>query len=319
VSGSRPWVSDVSKEVREATNGEGHVVCSKVNEKYDFNFDLGGQELLGHVPSWESVHLAQGLQVGQGYWSQERKLYKLQFELARALVGSSCDMVELWHRRMAHLHHGALSVLKQIVTGLPNFNTKHHDMCKGCALGKYSKIAFPGNDSKSRGILDLIHSDVCGPMSSVSLTGYEYYVTFIEDDSRKWIYFMKTNDEVLSRFQEFKALVENQTRRKIKTLRYDNGGEYTSKAFKDFCAGAGIKRELTVPYNLQRNKVAERKNRAIVGVAKAILFDQDVPMFLWAKACNTAVYIQNKSPHMVLGRKTPEEVFTEKKLEVGHF
>jgi hypothetical protein len=159
-------------------------------------------------------------------------------------------MAELWHRRMAHVHHGALNVLKEIVIGLPDFNTKHHEVCKGCVLGKYTKTTFPGSDNRSRGILDLIHPDECGPMSSVSLSGYEYYVTFFDDNSRKtWIYFMKTKDEVFSRFQEYKALVENQTRRKIKTLRSDNGGEYISKAFKDLCVGVGIKRELNVPYN----------------------------------------------------------------------
>jgi transposase InsO family protein len=235
-------------------------------------------------------------------------------------VSSACDLAELWHRRMAHLHHGALKVLKEIVTGLPDFSTEHHEVCKGCAMGKYTKTTFPSSDSRTGGILDLIHSDVCGPMSSPSLSGYEYYVTFIDDHSRKtWIYFMRTKNEVLSRFQEFKALVENQTGRKIKTLRSDNGGEYTSKAFKDFCAGVGIKRELTVPYNPQQNGVAERKNRAIVGAAKAMLYDQDLPRFLWAEACNTTVYIQNKSPHKALGRKTPEEVFTGRRPEIGHF
>ena len=62
---------------------------------------------------------------------------------------------------------------------------------------------------------------------------------------------MKTKDEVFSRFQEFKALVENQTGKKIRVLRSDNGGEYTSKEFMDFYAGEGIRRELTVPYNPQ--------------------------------------------------------------------
>jgi transposase InsO family protein len=157
-------------------------------------------------------------------------------------------------------------------------------------------------------------------MSSVSLSRYESYVTFIDDHSRKtWIYFMKTKDEVFSWFQEFKALVENQTCRKIKTLRSDNGGEYTSKAFKDSCASVGIKRELIVSYYPQQNRVVERKNRAIVGVAKAMLYDQDLPRLLWEEACNTAVYIQNRSPHKVLGRKTLEEVFTGRKLEIGHF
>jgi hypothetical protein len=130
---------------------------------------------------------------------------------------------------------------------------------------------------------------------------------------------MRTKNEVLSRFQELKALVDNQTGRKISTLRSNNGGEYTSKAFKGFCAGVGIKRKLTVPYNPQQNEVAERKNEAIVRDAKAMLYDQDLPRFLWAEACNTIVYIQNRSPHKALGRKTPKEIFTGRRPKIGHF
>jgi hypothetical protein len=111
---------------------------------------------------------------------------------------------------MAHLHHGALKVLREIVIGLPQFDIEHHEVCRGCTLGKYTKTVFPSSDSRSVGVLDLIHTDVCGPMSLVSLGFCEYYVTFIDDHSRKtWIYFMKTKSEVFKRFQEFKALVEN--------------------------------------------------------------------------------------------------------------
>jgi hypothetical protein len=91
-------------------------------------------------------------------------------------------------------------------------------------MGKYTKPVFPHSDSRSKGILDLIHLDVYGPMSAVSIGGFNYYVSFIDDSSRKtWIYFMKTKDEVFIRFQEFKALVEKQTGKKIKVLRSDNG------------------------------------------------------------------------------------------------
>jgi transposase InsO family protein len=215
---------------------------------------------------------------------------------------------------MAHLHHGALRVLREIATGVPDFSTEQQELCKGCALGKYTKIAFPNNDSRAAGILDLIHSDVCGPMSSTSLIGCLYYVIFIDDFSRKfWIFFIKTKGQVFSRFQEFKALAENQTRKKIRVLRTDNGGEYTSKDFIDFCAGEGIRRELTVPYNPQQNGVAERNNRAIVGAVRDMLHDKGLPLFLWAEACYPVVYLQNKSPHRAVGSTNPEENFFGKK------
>ena len=83
--------------------------------------------------------------------------------------------------------------------------TKHEGVCKGCAKGKNTKNKFPS--SKEKGILEIIHSDVCGLMSSSSLSGYAYYVSFIDDFSRKtWIYFMKNKDEVFSKFKEFKIL-----------------------------------------------------------------------------------------------------------------
>ena len=111
-------------------------------------------------------------------------------------------------------------------------------------------------------------------MSHVSLIGYEYYVLFIYDHSRKpWIYFLKTKSEVFKRFQEFRALVETQTGRKIKSLKSDNGEEYTLGEFVNYCAEAGIRREFTVPYNPQQNGVAQRKNRSIGGAAKAMLHD----------------------------------------------
>ena len=90
-------------------------------------------------------------------------------------------------------------------------------------------------------------------MSVATLSGFSYFVTFIDDYSWKtWIYFLKTkeSDEVLDRFKELKALVENQIGRRIRVLRSNNGGEYTSGGFIDFCGEAGIKREFTVSYNL---------------------------------------------------------------------
>ena len=151
-------------------------------------------------------------------------------------------------------------------------------------------------------------------MSSNSLSGYAYYVSFIDDFSRKaWIYFMKNKDEVFSKFKEFKALIENHIENKIKIFRSDNGREFTSNEFKRLCKDSRIKRELTTPYNPQQNGVAEWKNRTIMEAARAMLHDQDLPMHLWAEAMRTTVYVQNRTPHRVLENKTPEEVFSSKK------
>jgi hypothetical protein len=130
---------------------------------------------------------------------------------------------------------------------------------------------------------------------------------------------MKTKGQVFSRFQEFKSLVENQTGKKIRVMRSDNGGEYTSKEFIDFCVGKGIGRELTILYNPQQNGVAEMKKKAIVGATRAMLHDHRLPLFLWAEACCTIFYLQNRSPHRVVGSMTPEEDFSGKKPKVGHF
>ena len=156
-------------------------------------------------------------------------------------------------------------------------------------------------------------------MSSPSLSGCLYYVLFIDYHSRKsWIYFLKAKTETFDRFKEFKALIENQTGRHIRILRSDNEGEYESNELDDFCREAGIKKELTVSYNPQQIGVAERKNKTICEATKAMLTDLDLPLSLWAEAACTAVYIQNKSPHAILGEKTLEEVFTSKKPTVDH-
>ena len=115
--------------------------------------------------------------------------------------------------------------------------------------------------------MELVHSDVCGLMSSTSLRRYVYCVSFIDDyHCKTWVYFLNSKDEILGKFKEFKALVENLFKRKIKILRSDNGGEYTSKWFLRFCRDVEIKRELTTPYNPQQNGVAERKNKTMEAI-----------------------------------------------------
>jgi transposase InsO family protein len=179
-----------------------------------------------------------------------------------------------------------------MVEGIPELKSTHEGICKGCALGKNIKKPFPSNNNRSKETLDLINSDVCSPMPVRSLGGSLYYVTFIDDYSRKtWLHLLKSKDEVFNKFQEFKAEIENLTNKKINTLRIDNGGEYTSKEFVALFKSAGIRRELTIPHNPQQNGVAKRKNRSIEEIVKALLNDQYLSMFLWGEAAMMTICV----------------------------
>ena len=131
-----------------------------------------------------------------------------------------------------------------------------------------------------------------------SLRGFLYYILFIDDFSRKtWIYFLKCKEskEILKRSKQFKTLTENLSRHESKTLRTDNGGEYTSYLFKDFCKEAGIKVYI-VPYNPQQNRVAKRKNKTTIEAARAMILDQNLEYYFWAKAsCTICLYSKQKS------------------------
>jgi len=98
---------------------------------------------------------------------------------------------------MGHLHHGALRMLRETVTGVPTLSSEHDDLCRRCILGKYAKATFSRSNNRVECVLGLIHLDIFGPMSTRALSGGKYFVTFIDDHSRKtWIYFLKTKDEV---------------------------------------------------------------------------------------------------------------------------
>jgi hypothetical protein len=136
--------------------------------------------------------------------TEESGLYKLKGHSDATLIHSTEIPCELWHRRLAHINYKALPYVSKAIIGLPYFKVDHEGVCKGCAQGKNIKNPFPKSDSKAEGILELIHSDVCGPMPSTTLSGYVYYVSCIDDYSRKtWIYFLKSKDEVFGKFKEF--------------------------------------------------------------------------------------------------------------------
>jgi len=115
--------------------------------------------------------------------------------------------------------------------------------------------------------LQLIHADICGPITPTSNSKKRYLLTFIDDFSRKtWIYFLTEKSEALSIFKNFKVYVEKEVGSSIKGLRTDRGGEFTSQDFTTLCSNNGIRRQLTTAYTPQQNAIAERKNQTIMNM-----------------------------------------------------
>ena len=227
-----------------------------------------------------------------------------------------------WHKRFGHLGVQNLQKLakENLVDGYDYDKSKDIDFCESCMEGKHHRSKFPVNESgRAKEPLDLVHSDVCGKMSTKSLSGTEYFLTFIDDYTHYvWVYVLKHKDEVFSKFLEWKALVEKSSGKKVKVFRTDNGGEYTSTKFENYLKKEGITHQLTVPKTPEQNGVAERMNRTLVESVRSMLADAKLPHKFWAETLSTAVYLRNRSPTVAVKGKTPFEAWTGRKPNVKH-
>ena len=212
----------------------------------------------------------------------------------------------LWHARVGHPHVKALNLM---VPGVV-FENKN---CEACILGKHCRTVFQKSTTVYENCFDLVHSDVW-TAPCLSRDSYKYFVTFIDEKSKyTWLTLIQTKDRVLDAFRNFQTYVTNHYHAKIKILRSDNGGEYTSNAFKQHLSQYGILHQTSCPYTPQQNGVAERKNRHLMEVARSLMFQSNVPKRFWSDAVATACYLINRTPTKILNEKAPFEVLNKYK------
>ena len=231
--------------------------------------------------------------------------------------------IKVWHQRYGHLNVSSLRKLAndQLVKGLSSSDVSDEmELCESCAQGKLHRSPFPttgGNRAKA--LLELVHSDVCGKINAKSLSGAEYFLTFIDDKTRfVWVYILKHKSQVFQYFKEWKAMAERETGRVLKTLRSDNGGEYTSSEFQLYLKKEGITHEFTVPRSPEQNGVAERLNRTLLEAVRSMLVGAQLSQSFWAEALTTAVYLRNRSLTKSVNGSTPYEAWSGRKPAVNH-
>jgi transposase InsO family protein len=264
-------------------------------------------------------------------WNQQWRLVaKVKRSAARlyllrlAAVKPECLVVRRgeeawrWHERYGHLHFDALRMLtrKQMVRGLPDIE-QVEKLCDCCMATKQRRTPFP-TAAKYRAAdqLELVHGDLCGPISPPTPGGRRHFLLLVDDASRyMWVTLLSSKDEAPAAIKRWKALVEAESGKVPQVLRTDNGGEFTSVEFGEWCAERGV---LATPYSPQQNSVVERRNQTVVAMARSLLKGRSVPAEFWGEAVVTAVYLLNRAPTKSLAGRTPYEAWHGKKPTVEH-
>ncbi|KAH9793297.1 hypothetical protein KPL71_004477 [Citrus sinensis] len=228
------------------------------------------------------------------------------------VVEAHNDTTKLWHVRLGHAGEKSLQTLMRHGL-LKGTKTCKLNFCEHFVVGKKIKVKFGTANHDTREILEYVHIDVWGPTKTASIGGSHYFITFVDDFSRRvWVYTMRVKDEVLDIFVKWKKLVETQTGRKIKVLRSNNGGEYTSDPFLQVCQNEGIKRHFTVRHTPQQNGVAKRMNRTLLEKVRCMLSNAGLDKKFWAKTVSYASHLVNRLPSVAIGGKTPMEMWSGK-------
>ena len=164
------------------------------------------------------------------------------------------------------------------VRGLPNLVISNNP-CSICLNGKQTRSSvFKQRTTYSKKLLELIHTDVAGPFRTPSLGGSYYFLTFTNDYSRKtWVYFLRSKGECFNKFHFFHQMVEKTSGHRILKLRSDNGREFVSLVFQNYCSTHGIQRQFSQPYTPQHNGLAERKNKTLLNIVRCFLLDSLLP------------------------------------------
>ena len=254
----------------------------------------------------------------------------------------SCGIVRndlfLWHRRMGHVGKTNLEALLKnnyVSVSEVQETDNRNIFCDSCVEGKLSRKPFSKNPvERSKNILELVHTDLCGPIQPKTYDGNTYFVSFTDDYSRfSVIFLLKNKSDVFHMFKIFEAEATNKFGtgiRKLKIdnssenipgvqkLRSDNGTEFKNMEFRNFCEGKGIVQEFTPVHTPECNGVAERLNRTLLEKCRSMLADCGQEKSFWGESLMAATYLKNRTPSRTIGMKLPIEMWSGNQAKLGH-
>jgi hypothetical protein len=233
---------------------------------------------------------------------------------------------KLWHCRLGHISRGRMErLIKEEILALLDFSDLDH--CIECIKGKYVKHIKMTGATCSSGVIEIIHTDICGPFNVKFVDGFNSFITFTDDFSRYgYIYLIHERSEALDKFKVFKSEVENQYNNKINVVCSDRGGKYYGRhtlygqipgPFAKFLEENDIVAQYSLPYEPQQNGVTERRSCTLMEMVCSMLSNSTLPLDLWIEALKTAAHIINCVPSKLV-HKTPYELWTGRKPSINY-
>jgi hypothetical protein len=192
--------------------------------------------------------------------------------------------------------------------------------CESCIQAKLTRAPLPKMVSRrEREPGELTHTDIWGLACILSIHGYRYYISFMDDATRQVIlYYMKTKDEASEKVKHYLTYIERQEQKCPKAVRADNGGEYVNKDLIGWCHSKGIELQTTTPHTPEQNGVAERWNRTVVELGCAMIIARKLPSELWPEAMSYATYIWNRAYIRAVPDMTPYQKWSGKRPDITH-
>ncbi|GKB33594.1 retrovirus-related pol polyprotein from transposon TNT 1-94, partial [Tanacetum coccineum] len=228
----------------------------------------------------------------------------------------------LWHRRLSHLNFDYITLLskKDIVTGLPKLKYVKDQLCSSCEMGKAKRSSFKTKAvPSSKGRLNLLHMDLCGPMRVASINGKKYILVIVDDYSRyTWTLFLRSKDETPEVLKDFLTMIQRNLQAQVITVRTDRGTEFLNKTLHAYFKEEGIKHQTSIARTPEQNGVVERRNRTLVEAARTMLSASKLPLSFWAEAVATACYTQNRSIIISTHGKTAYHIINDRKPSIKH-
>lgn len=253
---------------------------------------------------------------------QRNGLYivNLQENEEQSLLSAREIKIKNCHKKLAHLSGPNMKKLIDLSTGLDVRKCDFEDFekCETCLESKQTRIPFKSIRKRASRTLEIIHSDLCGPIDPPTWDNKKYILTFIDDYTHKVIiYLLENKNETVGYFKEYVAEMEANKNLKVAHLRCDNGGEYINTELTKFCKEKGIVLQKTIPHTPQLNGKSERLNRTLLEKTRALLFDSGLEKKFWGEAARTAAYLMNRCPTQALENKTPYEMWNNEKPDLS--